>query len=78
MNGLNCGYTYHIRITKRDCAPESTRYDGLSGWKISPRTFYEGSHYSDTSWPDIILSPVHVRSAIGQTPAWSAVHLCEN
>ncbi|GIY43147.1 hypothetical protein CDAR_492991 [Caerostris darwini] len=44
----------------------------------SHRTFCQGSHYSDTSWPDIILSPVHVRSAVRQPPAWSVIHLCEN
>ncbi|GIY43145.1 hypothetical protein CDAR_492981 [Caerostris darwini] len=62
---------------KKGLPCESTLYEPCLG-ESNPRTFHQGSHYVDTSCPNIILGPVHVSSSIRQPPAWSAVHVCES
>ncbi|GIX97292.1 hypothetical protein CEXT_617861 [Caerostris extrusa] len=71
--------TSYLRTdNKKGCAANQHAIIPCNLGKSSPRTFYQGSHYSDTSWPDIILGPVRVRLAIRQPSAWSAIRLCEN
>ncbi|GIX97287.1 hypothetical protein CEXT_617811 [Caerostris extrusa] len=77
MNGLNCGYTYHIRITRSGCAANQHAIMPFLG-EASLALSMRDRIIQTQVWPIIILSPVHVRSAVRQPPTWSAIHVCEN